>query len=41
VQDERLNHRCQVRSGVLAEESAALLRSFFQRLRADESGVEA
>ena len=31
--DERLNHRCQVVGGVLAEESALLLREFFQRLR--------
>jgi len=31
--DERLNHRFDVRSGVLAEESAALLQSFFRRLR--------
>jgi tRNA(adenine34) deaminase len=32
--DERLNHRYEVVSGVLAEESAALLREFFARLRA-------
>ena len=31
--DERLNHRYQVTSGVLAEESAALLKSFFARRR--------
>lgn len=31
--DERLNHRFEVRSGVLAEESAQLLRDFFVRLR--------
>lgn len=31
--DFRLNHRCPVESGVLAEDSAALLREFFQRLR--------
>ncbi len=31
--DERLNHRCRVVDGVLAEESAQLLREFFQRLR--------
>ncbi len=31
--DERLNHRFDVTSGVLEAESAALLRSFFQRLR--------
>jgi len=31
--DERLNHRFSVTSGVLAEESAALLRDFFGELR--------
>ena len=31
--DERLNHRFEVTSGVLGEESAELLRSFFRRLR--------
>lgn len=31
--DSRLNHRCPVVSGILAEESAALLREFFQSLR--------
>lgn len=31
--DPRLNHRCPVTEGVLAEESAALLRAFFRRLR--------
>jgi tRNA(adenine34) deaminase len=31
--DERLNHRFEVTSGILAEESAALLREFFGRLR--------
>jgi tRNA(adenine34) deaminase len=33
VQDPRLNHRLEVTPGVLAEESAALLRGFFARLR--------
>jgi tRNA(adenine34) deaminase len=37
--DERLNHRYEVTSGVLAEESAAVLRHFFRRLR--EKGREA
>lgn len=32
--DSRLNHRFTVTSGVLAEESATLLRAFFARLRA-------
>jgi tRNA(adenine34) deaminase len=31
--DERLNHRFDVTSGVLAEESARMLRSFFASLR--------
>jgi tRNA(adenine34) deaminase len=31
--DERLNHRFEVTTGVLAEESAQLLRDFFSRLR--------
>lgn len=31
--DERLNHRLEVVSGVLAEESAARLRAFFRRQR--------
>jgi tRNA(adenine34) deaminase len=37
AQDPRLNHRLQVSSGVLAEESAALLRSFFGGLRLAKS----
>ncbi|MCS6965482.1 MAG: tRNA adenosine(34) deaminase TadA [Candidatus Kapabacteria bacterium] len=40
VQDERLNHRCSVRSGLLAEESSALLRQFFQQLRDKDRGVD-
>jgi len=31
--DTRLNHRCEVTSGVLADESAALLRAFFRERR--------
>ncbi|MHC5063156.1 MAG: nucleoside deaminase [Planctomycetota bacterium] len=31
--DRRLNHRCEVSEGLMAEESAALLREFFRRLR--------
>lgn len=34
VRDPRLNHRLEVTSGVLAGESAALLRGFFASLRA-------
>jgi tRNA(adenine34) deaminase len=37
VQDPRLNHRLEVCAGVLAEESAALLRGFFASLRASRS----
>ncbi|NIN71807.1 MAG: tRNA-specific adenosine deaminase [Gemmatimonadetes bacterium] len=33
VQDERLNHRVTVESGVLAEESGELLREFFREKR--------
>jgi len=36
--DERLNHRFEVGSGVLAEESAALLKEFFGRLRREGGG---
>jgi tRNA(adenine34) deaminase len=32
--DSRLNHRMQVTAGVRADECAALLRSFFEKLRA-------
>jgi tRNA(adenine34) deaminase len=33
--DPRLNHRLEVVSGLLADESAALLREFFRRLRTE------
>ena len=33
LDDPRLNHRCEVRAGVLAEPSAELLRAFFRRRR--------
>jgi tRNA(adenine34) deaminase len=33
LSDERLNHRPEVRSGVLADEAAELLRSFFRARR--------
>jgi tRNA(adenine34) deaminase len=33
LSDERLNHRPEVRSGVLATEAADLLRSFFRARR--------
>lgn len=38
VRDPRLNHRLEVESGVLAEESAELLRRFFSRLRRRAEG---
>jgi tRNA(adenine34) deaminase len=34
LQDERLNHRCEVISGVLADECAEQLRAFFRAQRA-------
>jgi len=36
--DARLNHRMEVTGGVLAEDCAALLRAFFEALRAPEIG---
>ena len=33
LQDERLNHRVELVNGILAEESSALLKSFFQQRR--------
>jgi tRNA(adenine34) deaminase len=33
VQDARLNHRCEVVSGVMADEAAALMRAFFAQRR--------
>ena len=33
LQDPRLNHRCEVTPGVLAEASARLLRAFFRERR--------
>ena len=35
--DERLNHRFEVTSGILAEESAELLREFLRRLRGERT----
>jgi len=37
VQDERLNHRLEVTSGVLADECAELLQRFFQKRREQNS----
>ncbi len=36
VQDERLNHRVEIISGVLEEDARILLREFFVKKRADE-----
>ena len=36
VQDPHLNHRCSLTGGVLADESAELLKEFFARLRSKE-----
>ncbi|MFH0899694.1 MAG: tRNA adenosine(34) deaminase TadA [Pseudomonadota bacterium] len=38
--DTRLNHRMEVTGGVLADDCAALLRSFFAKLRRDGREVE-
>ena len=37
VQDERLNHRLEVTSGILADECSQQLQAFFQRRRAENS----
>ncbi len=37
VQDERLNHRLEVTSGVLAQECSNLLQGFFQHRRSEDS----
>jgi tRNA(adenine34) deaminase len=39
VQDLRLNHRLEVTAGVLAAESAALLRGFFASLRSGDGAL--
>lgn len=36
VQDDRLNHRLSVRSGVLSEEAKVLLQEFFRNLRKEK-----
>lgn len=38
LQFEGMNHRCEVRGGVRAEECRELLREFFQKQRAEKSG---
>jgi tRNA(adenine34) deaminase len=41
VRDERLNHRLEVTEGVLADESGALLREFFRKLRHARGSLQA
>lgn len=36
LQDDRLNHRCEVHRGVMEEECRDMLSSFFRRLRAEK-----
>lgn len=38
IQDERLNHRVELASGVLADRCGVLLKEFFQKVRGDEMG---
>jgi tRNA(adenine34) deaminase len=40
VQDERLNHKVDVTSGVMAEECGSLLQAFFKRRRIENSQFE-
>ena len=37
VQDDRLNHRLEVTSGILADECSALLQNFFARRRSENN----
>ncbi len=40
LQHKALNHRCQVTSGVLQVECAALLQDFFQKKRGDRNQID-
>ncbi len=40
LQHKALNHRCQVTSGVLQAECAALLQDFFQKKRGDRNQID-
>ena len=40
LQHNALNHRCQITSGVLQDECAALLQDFFRKKRAEDSGSD-
>jgi tRNA(adenine34) deaminase len=39
LEDERLNHRCEVHEGIERDASAALLRAFFRDKRGDRDGA--
>ncbi len=41
LQTSALNHRCQITSGVLQQECASLLHSFFRTRRAKEQAIAA
>ena len=41
VQDQRLNHRLEVTSGVLAQDCSSLLKEFFQRRRIENNFQQA
>jgi len=41
LRDTRLNHRCEVVGGVMAEESAKILREFFERKRRKDASKPA
>ena len=40
VQDERLNHRLEVTSGVMADECSTILQAFFKRRRIENNQLE-
>ena len=40
VQDDRLNHKVEVTSGVMADECTTLLQSFFKRRRIENNQIE-
>jgi tRNA(adenine34) deaminase len=39
-ENQQLNHHTQIQSGVLAQESAALLKAFFRQKRLDKNGAK-
>jgi tRNA(adenine34) deaminase len=38
VQDDRLNHRLQLETGILEVKCAAILKDFFKKIRVNEMG---